>query len=368
MFLRKVVPGRSDRSYGIQVARLAGLPPSVVARAREILNGLERDELSRGGRPSLNAASLNALGSDASRQLGLFQAPAAGRGSAARANQGDRRRQPDAAPGAVAHRRAQARGRRVKRPATRRSDMRPARAVASNAVLCAALVMLTPLTVVGLRGRALRSPASLSDHLHAAVRHPLSPGRRGAGPAPGRARRDSRRRARCDARPAVGTRAGHPRGSERSLEWVGDAASLQHDRDRRRGAGRRQPDWEHRRLAPHGVRARVHAHRPPWPGPGMDRRAAPRVRAHAAALPEPVSPDLADRRHGGVRGERADGSGTRARSAIFGRLRMWPRTRHDSSRSIAPAAASSTGPRGTRPTPTAATFMSSWPRATVKRR
>ena len=53
VFLRKVVPGRSDRSYGIQVARLAGLPPSVVARAREILNGLERDELSRGGRPSL---------------------------------------------------------------------------------------------------------------------------------------------------------------------------------------------------------------------------------------------------------------------------------------------------------------------------
>jgi DNA mismatch repair protein MutS len=79
VFLRKVVPGRSDRSYGIQVARLAGLPPNVVARAREILNGLERDELSRGGRPSLNASSPN-MGpnseSDASRQLGLFQASA----------------------------------------------------------------------------------------------------------------------------------------------------------------------------------------------------------------------------------------------------------------------------------------------------
>jgi DNA mismatch repair protein MutS len=71
IFLRKVVPGRSDRSYGIHVARLAGLPPAVVARAREILNGLERDELSRGGRPSLNVS-----GSDATRQLGLFQAPA----------------------------------------------------------------------------------------------------------------------------------------------------------------------------------------------------------------------------------------------------------------------------------------------------
>jgi len=72
VFLRKVVPGRSDRSYGIQVARLAGLPPPVVARAREILNGLERDELSRGGRPSLSATA-----ADGTRQLGLFQAPPA---------------------------------------------------------------------------------------------------------------------------------------------------------------------------------------------------------------------------------------------------------------------------------------------------
>ena len=39
LFLRKVVDGRSDRSYGIQVARLAGLPADVVTRAREILIG-----------------------------------------------------------------------------------------------------------------------------------------------------------------------------------------------------------------------------------------------------------------------------------------------------------------------------------------
>ena len=71
VFLRKVVPGRSDRSYGIHVARLAGLPPSVVTRAREILNGLERDELSRGGRPSMSAS-----GGEAQGQMGLFQAPA----------------------------------------------------------------------------------------------------------------------------------------------------------------------------------------------------------------------------------------------------------------------------------------------------
>jgi DNA mismatch repair protein MutS len=69
VLLRKVVPGRADRSYGIQVARLAGLPPAVVARAREILIGLERDELSRGGRPSLSGAT-----PDRQKQLGLFQA------------------------------------------------------------------------------------------------------------------------------------------------------------------------------------------------------------------------------------------------------------------------------------------------------
>jgi len=70
VLLRKVVPGRADRSYGIQVARLAGLPPAVVARAREILIGLERDELSRGGRPSLSGAP-----GERQRQMGLFAAP-----------------------------------------------------------------------------------------------------------------------------------------------------------------------------------------------------------------------------------------------------------------------------------------------------
>jgi DNA mismatch repair protein MutS len=69
IFLHKILPGRSDRSYGIQVARLAGLPPSVIARARAILGALETDELSRGGRPALSGAP------PATRQqLGLFQA------------------------------------------------------------------------------------------------------------------------------------------------------------------------------------------------------------------------------------------------------------------------------------------------------
>jgi DNA mismatch repair protein MutS len=73
IFLRKIVPGRSDRSYGIQVARLAGLPAAVVGRAREILGGLERDELSRGGRPTLSASA----GDPTTSQLGLFAAAAA---------------------------------------------------------------------------------------------------------------------------------------------------------------------------------------------------------------------------------------------------------------------------------------------------
>ena len=68
VFLRRVLPGRSDRSYGIQVARLAGLPGSVVSRARDILQALENDELSRGGRPSLSLGT-----SGPQQQLGLFQ-------------------------------------------------------------------------------------------------------------------------------------------------------------------------------------------------------------------------------------------------------------------------------------------------------
>ena len=71
VFLHKIVPGRSDRSYGIQVARLAGLPPAVVHRAAEILKSLERDELERGGRPSLSTAPARDQ-----HQLPLFHSPA----------------------------------------------------------------------------------------------------------------------------------------------------------------------------------------------------------------------------------------------------------------------------------------------------
>jgi DNA mismatch repair protein MutS len=49
---------------------LAGLPASVIARAKDILGSLEHDELARGGKPSLSGAP-----AAAQQQLGLFQAP-----------------------------------------------------------------------------------------------------------------------------------------------------------------------------------------------------------------------------------------------------------------------------------------------------
>lgn len=45
VFLRKIVPGATDKSYGIQVARLAGVPQKVIDRANEILTELERENL-----------------------------------------------------------------------------------------------------------------------------------------------------------------------------------------------------------------------------------------------------------------------------------------------------------------------------------
>jgi len=41
IFLRKIVPGSASRSYGIEVARMAGIPESVVERAKQILSALE---------------------------------------------------------------------------------------------------------------------------------------------------------------------------------------------------------------------------------------------------------------------------------------------------------------------------------------
>ncbi len=53
VFLRRVVEGSTSKSYGIEVARLAGLPKAVIERAREILSNLEANELDVTGRPKL---------------------------------------------------------------------------------------------------------------------------------------------------------------------------------------------------------------------------------------------------------------------------------------------------------------------------
>ncbi len=69
LFLRKLVPGGANRSYGIEVARLAGLPQEVVARARDILQNLESGELDEAGRPRVAVRRGSRV---AAGQLGLF--------------------------------------------------------------------------------------------------------------------------------------------------------------------------------------------------------------------------------------------------------------------------------------------------------
>jgi len=49
LFLRSVIEGAASRSYGIEVARLAGLPDSIITRARQILSNLEQGELEESG-------------------------------------------------------------------------------------------------------------------------------------------------------------------------------------------------------------------------------------------------------------------------------------------------------------------------------
>ena len=49
VFLRKIVEGGTDKSYGIQVARLAGVPKEVLERAKQILSNLEESELTPEG-------------------------------------------------------------------------------------------------------------------------------------------------------------------------------------------------------------------------------------------------------------------------------------------------------------------------------
>ena len=75
IFVRKVAPGAADRSYGIQVARLAGLPEEVLERARTILAELEEHG------PQRLLAGGN--GDDGTPQIGLFAEGGSGDGAPA---------------------------------------------------------------------------------------------------------------------------------------------------------------------------------------------------------------------------------------------------------------------------------------------
>jgi DNA mismatch repair protein MutS len=72
VFLRKLVQGGASRSYGIEVAKLAGLPAGVLARAREILRNLEAMEVDEGGHAALARGRRKRAA--AASQLGLFGA------------------------------------------------------------------------------------------------------------------------------------------------------------------------------------------------------------------------------------------------------------------------------------------------------
>jgi len=89
LFLHRLQPGGADRSYGIEVGRLAGLPAPVLGRAREVLALLEgegaqmatalgrksdrADERSHGGKPDARPVRSDVVAP--SEQLGLFGMP-----------------------------------------------------------------------------------------------------------------------------------------------------------------------------------------------------------------------------------------------------------------------------------------------------
>ena len=73
VFLRKLTPGGTSRSFGIEVARLAGLPDAVVARARTILDHLE--DIAGGGRGKSPGPKLARPEQDQLPQLSLFDQP-----------------------------------------------------------------------------------------------------------------------------------------------------------------------------------------------------------------------------------------------------------------------------------------------------
>jgi DNA mismatch repair protein MutS len=69
LFLHRLEEGGADRSYGIEVGRLAGLPPSVLKRARELLTLLEAEQIVP---RSVQASAVSDSSREAGEQLALF--------------------------------------------------------------------------------------------------------------------------------------------------------------------------------------------------------------------------------------------------------------------------------------------------------
>jgi len=72
VFLRKLVPGGTSRSYGIQVAQIAGIPEGVIRRAKEILTNLEKNGADETGTPRLAHHGTAGPGKGEMVQLSLF--------------------------------------------------------------------------------------------------------------------------------------------------------------------------------------------------------------------------------------------------------------------------------------------------------
>ena len=73
IFLRKIVPGGADHSYGVAVASLAGLPSTLISRARQIMARLEVDGQQRG---SIGQSILDKRKNGGDRQVSLLDSPA----------------------------------------------------------------------------------------------------------------------------------------------------------------------------------------------------------------------------------------------------------------------------------------------------
>jgi DNA mismatch repair protein MutS len=85
VFLRKIVPGATDRSYGIQVARLAGIPERVIERANEILKELEKENVLEEAEDSENGKKRKSKATARYTQMMLFDPENSG-GSSTKAN------------------------------------------------------------------------------------------------------------------------------------------------------------------------------------------------------------------------------------------------------------------------------------------